>query len=67
MDLLIEVKDSEASFLIELLQRFDFVKVKNANQISELEGLKRSLHEMQEMRSGKRPKPSISELFTDDE
>lgn len=64
MDLLIQVQDKEAPFLIELLKKFDFVKVKQADNSPILEGLERSLKQMQAMREGKLPKPSISELFT---
>jgi hypothetical protein len=64
MDLLIQVRDEEAPFLIELLQKFDFVKVKQQKEHSPvLENLERSLKQMQDMRAGKLPKPAISELF----
>jgi hypothetical protein len=35
MELTIEVKESEADFLIELLEKFDFVKVKKTPEESE--------------------------------
>ena len=63
MDLLIQVQDTEAVFLVELLKKFDFVKVKQADNQNVLEGLERSLVQMKDMRTGKLPKPSISELF----
>jgi hypothetical protein len=64
MDLLIQVRDTEAQFLMELLKKFDFVKVKQQSERSlVLENLERSLHQMQDMRGGKLPKPDITELF----
>jgi plasmid maintenance system antidote protein VapI len=64
MDLLIQVRDTEAQFLMELLKKFDFVKVKQQSEQSPvLENLERSLHQMQDMRGGKLPKPDITELF----
>lgn len=38
--------------------------MKQADNSPVLEGLERSLKQMQAMREGKLPKPSISELFT---
>ncbi len=63
MDLLIQVRDAEAPFLIELLTKFDFVKVKEARDQSLLTGMELSLQQMKAMRQGKLPKPSIEELF----
>ena len=63
MELLLQVQDTEAPFLIELLKKFDFVKVKQADSLPVLEGLERSLKQMQDMRAGKLPKSAISELF----
>ena len=64
MDLLIQVRDTEAQFLMELLKKFDFVKVKQQSERPPvLEKLERSLHQMQDMRGGKLPKPDITELF----
>jgi hypothetical protein len=49
---------------MELLKKFDFVKVKQQSEQSPvLENLERSLHQMQDMRGGKLPKPDITELF----
>ena len=66
MDLLIQVRDAEAPFLVELLNKFDFVKVKQTKDSSVLEGLERSLAEMKAMRAGKLMKPAITELFSQD-
>ncbi len=67
MELLIQVQDNEAPFLIELLKKFDFVKVKQqAENTPILEGLERSLKQMQDMRAGKLPKPAITDLFKDE-
>lgn len=67
MDLLIQVQDTEAPFLMELLKRFDFVKVKQQAEHSPvLESLERSLKQMQDMRAGKLPKPAIAELFANE-
>ncbi len=66
MDLLIQVQDNEAPFLIELLKKFDFVKVKKADSSPILDGIERSLKQMQDMRDGKLPKPTIADLFKDE-
>jgi hypothetical protein len=64
MDLLVQVRDTEAQFLMELLKKFDFVKVKQQTEQSPiLESLERSIEQMQDMRAGKLPKPAITELF----
>jgi len=64
MDILIQVQDTEAPFLIELLKKFDFVKVKQQTDHSPvLESLERSIEQMQDMRAGKLPKPAVTELF----
>ena len=67
MDLLIQVPDNEAVFFMELLKKFDFVKVKQqTEQPPVLESLERSLNQMQDMRVSKLPKPAIAELFEND-
>ena len=66
MDLLIQVRDAEVPFLMELLNKFDFVNVKQVENKPVLEGLGRSLKQMQAMKAGKLPKPSIKELFGDE-
>jgi hypothetical protein len=63
MDLIIEVPDKEAVFFLELLQKFDFVKVKKADNLPVFKGLERSFEQMKEIREGRLAKPSISELF----
>jgi hypothetical protein len=64
MDILIQVQDTEAPFLMELLKKFDFVKVKQQTEHSPvLESLERSIKQMQDMRAGKLPKPAVTELF----
>ena len=64
MDLLVQVRDTEAQFLMELLKKFDFVKVKQqTDQSPVLESLERSIEQMQDMRAGKLPKPAVTELF----
>jgi DNA-binding protein H-NS len=64
MDLLVQVRDTESQFLMELLKKFDFVKVKQQTEQSPiLESLERSIEQMQDMRAGKLPKPAITELF----
>lgn len=63
MDLLINIPDTEVPFFMELLKKFDFVKVKQSENIQVLEGLERSLKQMKSMREGRLSKPSISELF----
>ena len=63
MDLVINIPDTEAPFFMELLRKFDFVKVKQTESTQVLDGLERSLKQMKSMREGKLSKPSISELF----
>lgn len=63
MDLIINIPDTEVPFFMELLKKFDFVKVKQSENIQVLEGLERSLKQMKSMREGRLSKPSISELF----
>ena len=63
MDLLINIPDKEVPFFMELLTKFDFVKVKQRENTQVLEGLENSLKQMKSMREGKLRKPSISELF----
>ncbi|CAF4047708.1 unnamed protein product, partial [Rotaria sordida] len=63
MDLIINIPDKEAPFFLELLKKFDFVKVKQTENAQVLEGLESSLKQMKSMREGKLRKPSISELF----
>jgi hypothetical protein len=63
MDLVINIPDTEAPFFMELLKKFDFVKVKQAENTQVLEGLERSLKQMKSMREGNLSKPNISELF----
>jgi hypothetical protein len=66
MDLLIQVPDKEAPFFMELLKKFDFVKIKQADNAPVLDSLELSLKQMQDMRAGKLPKPAIAELFEND-
>jgi hypothetical protein len=63
MDLVINIPDTEAPFFMELLKKFDFVKVKQTENNQVLEGLESSLKQMKSMREGKLSKPNISELF----
>lgn len=64
MELLIQVQDNDAPFLMELLQKFDFVTIKMPSN-SVLDSLELSLHQMHEMKEGKLAKPNVSELFVD--
>ena len=66
MDLLIQVPEKEAPFFMELLKKFDFVKVKKADNSPVLDSLERSFNQMQDMRAGKLPKPPIAELFANE-
>lgn len=67
MDLIIQVRDNEAPFIMELLKKFDFVKVKQADYNAPiLESLELSLNQMKAMKDGKLAKPSITELFEND-
>lgn len=63
----LEVKDDNYAFLMELLRNFNFVRVNvsDENAAGVLESTKRSLEQMQLMRTGKMEKPSVHELFED--
>ena len=55
MKLLLDIKDSKAAFIIELLKNFSFVK---ANQLTPykadvLEGIKEAVEEMRLIKAGK--------------
>ena len=63
MELVIQVQDAEVSFIVELLKKFDFVKVKLSENIAFSDSLERSLNQMQAMRTGQIPKPTLAELF----
>ena len=63
MDLLISIPEKESLFVLELLQKFDFVKVNQLNSSYTLENLELSLKQMKLMRKGKLRKPAIEELF----
>lgn len=63
MDLVINIPDIEAPFFMELLKKFDFVKVKQTENTQVLEGIESSFKQMKSMQEGKLRKPSISELF----
>ena len=63
MDLVINIPDTEAPFFMELLKKFDFVKVKQTENMQILEGLESSLKQMKSMREGKLSKPFIIKQF----
>jgi len=54
MKLLLDVEDDKASFIIEMLKNFKYVKAKplTAYKSSVLEGLKEGVDEMQQIKKG---------------
>lgn len=65
MKFLIEIKDEKASFMIELLKNFKFVKVKPLTpyHADVLEGLKEAVEEMNLVKAGKKKGKPLSEFL----
>jgi hypothetical protein len=66
MKLLIEVKDSKAAFLLELLRSLPFVKVKetvNDERETVLEGIREAVEEMKEIKAGRKKGRPLSDLL----
>ncbi|MEN9522109.1 MAG: hypothetical protein RL065_486 [Bacteroidota bacterium] len=68
MELTIEVKDSKADFVKELLSNFKYVKVKAAKKTAKekfLEELKEAVHEVNLAKQGKIKLKSLDELLNE--
>ncbi len=65
MKVLLDIKDSKASFVMELLQNFPFVKAKpiSAHKAKVLEDLKEAVKEMKLIKVGKLKARNAEELF----
>ncbi len=64
MKLLIEVPDSRAAFVLELLQNLSFVKAKPLSKAKaeRIESLLQALQEVEEIKSGKRKPKLLKDL-----
>ena len=65
MKLLLEVKDSKAPFVLELLKNFKFIKMTELTPSKEtvLADLKHALQEVKEIEAGKKKGRRAEELF----
>ncbi|MFP5040797.1 hypothetical protein [Parasediminibacterium sp. JCM 36343] len=65
MKVLLDIKDSKASFVMELLQSFPFIKTKPLSPYKSdvLEGVKEAVEEMTLIKAGKLKGRPAKELF----
>ena len=65
MELLLDVREERANFLLELLQQFEFVSIKNRKEESPYnpEFVAKILESEKSMQSGKRTKISLDEIW----
>lgn len=67
MKFLIEIKDEETSFILEVLKNFKSVKVKplTPNHADVLEGLKEAVEEMNLIKAGKKKSTPLSDFLNE--
>ena len=67
MKLLLDIEDDKASFIVEMLKNFKYVKAKplTAYKSGVLEGLKEGIDEMQLIKQGKLKGISAKELLNE--
>ena len=67
MKVLLDIKDSKASFVLEVLENFKFVKAEKltAHKAAVLKGLKGGLDEMRQIESGKLKGTSAEDLLNE--
>jgi hypothetical protein len=67
MKVLLDIKDSKAQFVMELLKSFSFVKAKPLTpyKAAILEGLKEAVEEMKLIKSGKLKARNAEDLFNE--
>jgi hypothetical protein len=65
MELLLDVREERANFLLELLQQFDFVNIKNKSKESPYnpEFVAKILESEKSMQSGKRTKITLDDVW----
>jgi hypothetical protein len=65
MELLLDVREEQANFIIELLQKFEFVNIKNKTEKSPYnqEFVDRILASEKSMLSGKRKKITLDDVW----
>ena len=65
MKVLLDIKDSKASFVMELLQNFSFVKAKTLtpHKAKVLEDVKEAIEEMKLIKAGKLKARNAEDLF----
>ncbi len=65
MKILLDIKDSKAAFILELLNNFTFVKAKPLTpyKAGVLEGLKDAVNEMKQIKQGKLKGTSAKDLL----
>lgn len=67
MKVLLDIKDSKASFVLEVLKNFKFVKAETLtpHKAQVLKGLKEGLDEMREIEAGKLKGTSAEDLLNE--
>lgn len=67
MKVLLDVKDSKAEFVLELLSNFPFVKTKPLTpyKAEVLEGIKKAVEEMNQIKAGKKKGQPLSEFLNE--
>ena len=66
MELLLDVREERANFLLELLQQFEFVSIKNKKEVTSTynpEFVARILESEKSMQSGKRTKIALDDIW----
>lgn len=63
--MLLDIKDSKAEFVLELLKNFSFVKTKTLTpyKANILEGIKEAVEEMKLVKAGKLKARNVEDLF----
>lgn len=67
MRVLLDIKDSKAKFVLELLKNFSFVKTKTLTpyKANILEGIKEAVEEMKLVKAGKLKARNAEDLFNE--
>jgi hypothetical protein len=67
MKVLLDIKDTKAEFVMELLESFSFVKAKplSAYKAKVLEDIKEAVDEMKKVKAGKLKARNAEELFNE--
>lgn len=67
MKVLLDIKDSKAAFILELLDNFPFVKAKPLTpyKAEVLEGIKEAVDEVNQIKAGKKRAKPLSEFLNE--